>query len=434
MSGRSRFLAAGKTARGMACAGLLLLGSSLATCGQAPLSAGETHAVPGAELDAAIHRAARYLASLCGEDGRFRYQGHLDPQVVYPPTYNELRHAGAIYALAQYCEQLPDGEAREAALQAAKRAAGFLRERCIGPVNNNRNLQAVWSSAEIVGEPIPRQAKLGGTGLALIALLSVERIEPGFTPLEQLRGLGQFLVFMQKSDGDFYSKFFPDTGRNDAWQSMYYPGEAALGLLMLHAADPSPQWMRAATRALDYLAHSTPRDVATQPDHWYLLATCKLLSDAGNEVPPPQRDLLLHHARRVCRDMMSDQSRQVDDPMISGCFTPDGRSCPSATRLEGLQAALIFLPANEPDLRVSIEYSVHQGTRFLLRCQVTEGPHAGAFPHVMQGYRPQSPATAEAADPGEIRVDYVQHALSAMLHYRAAMTDSPNAAPSRAAH
>jgi hypothetical protein len=239
---------------------------------------------------------------------------------------------------------------------------------------------------------------------------------------------------MQKSDGDFYSKFFPDTGRNDAWQSMYYPGEAALGLLMLHAADPSPQWMRAATRALDYLARGTPRDVATEPDHWYLLATWKLLSDAGNETPPPQRDVLLHHARRVCWDMYYDQLNQSDDPMISGCFTPDGRSCPSATRLEGLQAALGFLPANEPDLRAHVELSVHRGMRFLLRCQVTEGPHAGAFPHGMQGYRPEPPATAKAADAGEIRVDYVQHALSAMLHYRAAMTDSPNAAPSRAAH
>ena len=70
--------------------------------------------------------------------------------------------------------------------------------------------------------------------------MSVERTMPGTTPVEFLRRLGNFLLFMQNKDGGFYSKFIPEKGgRDDSWTSLYYPGEAALGLIMLSEKDPS---------------------------------------------------------------------------------------------------------------------------------------------------------------------------------------------------
>ena len=94
---------------------------------------------------------------------------------------------------------------------------------------------AVWSEPEVNRSGKPLQAKLGGTGLGLVALLSLENIQPGFTPLADLQALGRFTVYMQKEDGSFYSKYIPSAGgRWDEWQSLFYPGEAALGLLMLY--------------------------------------------------------------------------------------------------------------------------------------------------------------------------------------------------------
>ena len=129
----------------------------------------------------------------------------------------------------------------------------------------NQQMLAAWLAPELAGNDEPRQAKLGGTGLALVALLNVEQVAPGSLPLDELRALGRFIIFMQKSDGTFYSKFFPDSGRSDVWQSDYYPGEARLALLMLYAHDPAPQWLRTAAKALDGMVRrgcGQPADVS----------------------------------------------------------------------------------------------------------------------------------------------------------------------------
>ncbi len=222
-----------------------------------------------ARMSSAIDSAAAYLLRACADNGRFTYRVDLNPSIQPKPRYNILRHAGAIYALAQYHERRPDHNTRNVLL----RAGSFLKQ-TIRPVAGNRHLLAVWSLPEINGTETPRQAKLGGTGLGLAALLSIEKIEPGFSTMDDLRRLGRFILYMQKADGSFYSKFYPDAGgRNDQWTSMYYPGEAALGLLMLYERDPRPQWLGAASKALGSLARTGGQRPRTLPDQWVLLAS-----------------------------------------------------------------------------------------------------------------------------------------------------------------
>ncbi|MHB0957225.1 MAG: hypothetical protein ACYC0X_24375 [Pirellulaceae bacterium] len=370
--------------------------------------------LPTPQLRAAIDRSAHYLAGRCDAQGQFIYRTHLDPQTELRPAYNVLRHAGAVFALAQYCQHTDDPDVRAA----LRRAAGFLRRECMSPLAGNANLWAVWSEPERDGNQEPRQAKLGGAGLGLVALVSVERLEPGSIPLSELRALGRFLIFMQKSDGSFYSKYFPDSGRNDIWQSDYYPGEAALGLLMLHAHDPAPQWIRTAAKALNNIAERGAAVGPTFPDQWFLLATERMLLQDFDESLPVSREILLAHARRTCVDMLNDQERQMQDPVIRGCFTADGRSCPTATRLEGLLAAQSFLALDDPDLNRQVRRSIERGMKFLLQCQITEGPHAGAIPRVMPGFTPPADG-ADHQRAHEVRIDYVQHALSAMIRFEA---------------
>ncbi len=218
-----------------------------------------------AQVTAAIDRSAAYLSRVCDADGRFTYRVDLDPAITPESRYNILRHAGAIYALAQEHDRSQTGDVKHALL----RAGSYLKQ-TIQPVAGNRHMQAVWSLPELNETATPRQAKLGGTGLGLIALLSLERVEPGFTPMDDLRCLGRFLLFMQKADGSFYSKFYPDDGgRNDQWASMYYPGEAALALLMLYERDPQPQWLGGAAKALGHLARTGQQHPKTLPDQWF---------------------------------------------------------------------------------------------------------------------------------------------------------------------
>ena len=184
----------------------------------------------------AIELSADYLARQCMANGKFVYRINLDPEVKLKKKYNVLRHAGTMYALAMFYEQTPNQQTRDVLLRSGR----YLKERCISPLSDNSDMSAVWSKPEISGGKKPLQAKLGGTGLGLVALLCLEKVEPETTPLEELRRLGRFVIHMQKDDGSFYSKYIPsEGGRQDSWTSLYYPGEAALGLLMLYEQDPS---------------------------------------------------------------------------------------------------------------------------------------------------------------------------------------------------
>ena len=118
--------------------------------------------VPTAELAAAIDRSGHYLAGLCDERGQFTYRTNLDPGIEPEPAYNELRHAGAVYALAQYCQRSPDPAVRDA----MRRGAQFLRREFLGPVAGNAQMLAAWLTPELAGDDQPRQAKLVGPDCA----------------------------------------------------------------------------------------------------------------------------------------------------------------------------------------------------------------------------------------------------------------------------
>ncbi|MHC4107842.1 MAG: hypothetical protein ACYSTY_07145 [Planctomycetota bacterium] len=390
----------------------VLLAMVIAAC---TLATGETRAQAADvhSLDEAIVLATGYLARVCAPDGQFTYRINLDPQVTPAPRYNVLRHAGTTWSLVVAQQWRPDPDARAAAI----RAAAFLRERCIAPVPGEEDLLAVWSDPELNRSGNLRQAKLGGTGLGLVALASLEAIEPGATPRDDLRSMGRFILSMQKPDGSFYSKFYPGKrGRDDSWTSLYYPGEAALGLLMLHDLDPDPRWFRGAADALAYLARKRRDQVRVPADHWALIATGKLL-EVEHEGAAIDTALLIGHASQVCRSMLAEQRLSVPEPALVGAFGADGRTAPAATRLEGLQAALGFLPAEHAELRGRIETAVEAGIGFLLVAQIREGEHAGAVPRAAMRFPPGDARSGGNVNERatEVRIDYVQHALCAFI-------------------
>ena len=368
------------------------------------------------QLRTAMRSAAEYLVRNCTGSGKFVYRINLNPATQVKSRYNFLRHAGSIYALASYYQIYPLEETKKSVL----RASDYLRRSAISPLPDRKDLLAVWSRPEITGSGKPLQAKLGGTGLGLVALLSVEQIMPGSTPLEYLQQMGSFIIYMQKPNGSFYSKYIPQKGgRDDSWTSLYYPGEAALGLLMLYERDPSLIWLQAAANGIAYLASKREGFKQVEADHWALLATAKLLPLYDRCRQPLPRQAIELHAVQICRSILQNKPVEYDNALKTGGFTADGRTTPTAIRLEGMLAALTYLSPEFSDLRGQMAVAIDEGMRFLLRSQIRSGEHAGGIPraiHVLPENHPQFKSSFNRRAT-EVRIDYVQHALSAMLQF-----------------
>lgn len=356
------------------------------------------------EVSRAIELATDYLERACGPDGKFAYKIDIGTGR-QSSSYDIIRHEGAIYALAMANRSRPDPKVVEAMV----RAAGFLRQNYIGSGVRPEQL-VVWSKP--LTESRERQyAELGGAGLGLVALTAARQVDPKSVPLKDLQALGRFVLFLQRDDGSFVHKYLAGGRPVTNWNSLYYPGEAALGLTALYEADHAREWLTAAGKALSYLARSRIGASSVPADHWALIATAKLLPYCDSNSCGASREELVHHAIQICNSILRDQFRGSAAVGLDGAFDATGRTAPAATRLEGLLAALEFLPKGE--LHYKIEVAVDHGVSFLVRAQITSAPGEGGLPGAI---------VTRARDASEIRIDYVQHALCVWLRYRRYLT------------
>jgi hypothetical protein len=350
-----------------------------------------------AQISNAIALSAGYLERACGPDGKFVYEIDINTGK-QSSSYNIVRHAGAMYALAMLNRSTPNQEAVETMVRATK----FMRQNYIGPGVRPGQL-VIWSEPTVK----PSQAELGATGLGLVALAEVRDVSPKSVPLEELQALGRFALFLQRDDGSFVQMYRPATGPVEHFQSPYYPGEAALGFIALYQADHSREWLTAAGRALSYLAKNLPKSFDGQLDQWALIAIAKLFPYCDHEAcPGASRADLTQYAGQVCDWIVHQQLRNPASP-LDGAFDPPGQPAAAAARVEGLLAAMEFLPNG--DLRVKVEATVQRSIAFLLRTQIGSGQFAGGMPGAIRTSAPSS---------AEIRIDYVQHALCAWVHYQ----------------
>lgn len=362
----------------------------------------ELPAVSAGQLKGAVDEGIRYTVRSTKPSGEFVYLENLDPNQRYKPVYNVLRHAGAMYALADSYQYKPQPKVKAALVRAAR----WLQTKYIKPVKGVKDVLAVWSlPSDRAGEG-PLEIKLGGIGLGLVGLLETEKVAPGTTSLKTLRQLGNGILFLQNPDGSFYSKYDPAKGgKLDNWISLYYPGEAALGLAMLAERDPDPKlktrWINAAFRAIGSLARARATSQNVPADHWVLIATARLWPLHAFSDQSVPRALLLQHAIQICEVI-------VNDPALR-----DVRTTPIATRVEGMNAALTFLPPEQQPLREKMEQEVENGVAFLIKTQVKQGPQQGGMTRAYT--EPGSPPVDNRAN--ELRIDYIQHALSAWLEY-----------------
>ena len=373
----------------------------------------------GDEVGRAIERSTDYLVAACDDQGKFVYRRHLDSSdraqgQTKREQYNVLRHAGAVYALCRIQRRSPT----QPVADAIRRSSTFLVEQCVDRVGDEPNQLAVWSVPQLTGFH-PRQAKLGGTGLGLVALVEAEDLLPGSVSRETLLQLGEFLLAMQRSDGGFETTYLPDKGPSSDWVSLYYPGEAALGLVLLYERTDDIRWLNAAAAALRFLVKQGQQMSEPLEDHWMMIAAQRIWPYRERASTEWDVGELQAHVLRTGQRFVGQQRRQQKHAVLRGCFNDDGRTTPSATRLEGLLAAvrgLQFGPAETKEFDACID----GGMRFLAGAQVRQGPYAGAFPMAVRRL-PLYDKRHEKFNPlvREVRIDYVQHAVCALIEYEA---------------
>jgi hypothetical protein len=312
--------------------------------------------------------------------------------------YGWLRHAGTTYALLEAYEEF----ATPAFLATAERALGYLAA--------HMHDDAASHGKYVVDTHDEEQQKVGGAGLALLAFAKHAAVTGKRDRLETMRALARFIVKQQAQDGHFRSNadVEQETGKQLKREPVYYPGEAALALMRLYAFDPQPEYLETARRAANWIVQVRDAYVSEddqEHDHW--------MSYTYNELYRVTHDgAYLEHAFKIARAIQKKQHRASDAPRApdwAGTFY-EGQTTPASTRLEAYDADIALARfAGKPE-------------DWLL------GPAQEVASSMLgQQYRPDNaywlgnPARAvggvrESLFVPDVRIDYVQHAMSAWLH------------------
>ncbi|MBP9771300.1 MAG: hypothetical protein KBD16_00025 [Candidatus Pacebacteria bacterium] len=338
-----------------------------------------------------------YLISHMYEDGSFVYE--YDPESdSESDSYNILRHAGTTYALLELYEATNN----KRYLTGAERALDYLRKATI-PCPVYKDALCVLEDNEI---------KLGGNGLALLAFTKYMELTDSRDDQALAEGIATFISAIQAKNGEFLFYKMDAKGVPDSdFVSEYYPGEAMFGLARLSELTNDATWMTTAHKGADWIINVRDKDVATNDlphDHWMLYALNELYADE-------QKQDYLEHTKRLVNAILAAQHQGLtgeQEEWNGGYYNPP-RSTPTATRNEGLGAAYrIFMRSGDAAYTAITKDAMERGIEFTLRTQFTSSKLRELnFPREALG------GFHEGLDDYDIRIDYVQHNISALLAF-----------------
>lgn len=354
------------------------------------------------QRNAFLNAAASYLKRHQRKDGRFIYRARPDGGGV-KKDYNTLRHAGTIYALCHAKPLLSFDVCSE-----IERALEYLWRWYLVPVPGSEMQFAIASGRK--GRRGADIAKLGGLGLSLVALCSVDRSWTAFET-SAAEGMVRYTRTLIRDDGSMIFKLNYRNGKAHRFQSLYYPGEVALGFLMYGVRRGDAAAVDTCIQILMHLSNSRRELDHVPPDHWALLATARLFSEAKAgfiDLDEPTEASLYYHATQIIGEILAAADLATGP---SGSLVDNGKSCSIATRLEGLTAMQPWLTENGYRSLQIVNQRIEDGVNYLLRSQYTDGDCIGGLPWVPDFH----PASSDRADSPEVRIDTVQHAISAVL-------------------
>ncbi len=232
-----------------------------------------------AEVRRAIAEASDWLERGLDAEGRYTY-GYFRDRDALNPSYNLVRHAGAVYTLYRVASA---GEGDT--LAAADAGLTFVLDRLV-PANGG-------TAFGLPGQDV----ELGANGLFLVALAE-RRAATGDDRYDDLmRQVATFIAGQQGPDGAMLGFWDPDTGPVPGVYGIFATGEAFWGLVRLHLLFPDEGWGEVAYRTARYLALERDRaegQVTMYPDHWAAYGMADLAA-AGVRLDAD----LVHYARRL---------------------------------------------------------------------------------------------------------------------------------------
>ena len=350
---------------------------------------------PGTLLYSAI-LAGNYLKHSILPDGSYIYR-YLPEADIVANDYNILRHAGATNSMLELYEITGDKELLEKARLSIGYIQRFTKECRIDGVP----YQCVVDEPEYL-------VKLGGNALAAIVISKYIQVSNDTTLLPFLEKVVKYITYSQKDNGNFYPhivEFYTGTIRNS--ESVYYPGEAMLALLMTYKINKDPGLLQSAEKAADYIINVRDKDKTVDDinhDHWFIYAVNELYRIDKNQV-------YLNHAYKIADAMVKRQTLNSDFPDYIGSFSGSLGSTSAATRSEAL-FTVFNLAQYAGDNKRAEKYlkSLKKGVKFQLVNQYV--PETVIY---MRDPQQALGGFKGSYYSGEIQNDYVQHNLLSII-------------------
>jgi hypothetical protein len=314
------------------------------------------------------------LANLLRDDGSFRYRFNAGSKEDLG-GYNALRHAGAIWSIIDVYTDLKDPQL----LLVARHATTFL-------VQEYLKFYRSYNNACICEK---NSIKLGGNGLASLALTSLYEVTKESSLQSLSEQLCNFIVSQKEETGELVHKRFFRSGKISEFRSEYYVGEALLAMLVLYRNTQEARWLELAREMEVELAQNDYG--VEQQSHWMLY----FLEQLSSVESAPQ---YYQHAAKIAEHIL-------DNP----AYLDWQRSTPIACRSEGLLAFLRMSDSIGAEGQGLISRCMEQ-VEFNLQRQLEFQLDDGAF---IRGGNDRRHS--------EVRIDYIQHNISSFLHYHRLM-------------
>lgn len=198
-----------------------------------------------------IMNASSFLLEQIGEDGSFVYG-------IYPrfdreiENYNIVRHASTLWSLNCRYRLAPDDELAEK----IDRAIGYMLAQIVYDRQGRAYLY----------EEKDDEIKLGGCGIAIVALTEYMDVFQDDKYVDVCKALGEGILSMQDSDsGGYYHVLNGDFTPKERMRTVYYDGEATFALCRLYSLTGNLVWLDAAQNAVEYFIRE---DYTQYKDHW----------------------------------------------------------------------------------------------------------------------------------------------------------------------
>ena len=304
-----------------------------------------------------VIKSADWLLANMYDDGRFLYyydcceDSYKDHEHPTRPEnnlyYNDLRHCGGIIALIRAYELTSDEKYIKAAKQAVDWSVSITREH---ETKWGKGCYAFYN----------RKAKLGGTGVLLVAMMQYRSFTGDKSYDEYIKGYTRHIMSRVYENGEILGYYIHPEFQNGqplinmtdeerkATFSFYYPGEALLGLALfannfLDDEKLAKEVRKIAKKALDWIVDERPKIyaelfTALPSDAWLMQAIEEWVKDKSF-----QKQNYINFVFTDAATMVNKMYKHDDSPYIDyegGYYYNYGdHYYPDGARSEGLVAA-----------------------------------------------------------------------------------------------